>query len=117
MKTNSKEVRNAIKQHILDCVYDYEENNFKTLKDACNHLNNEFERVAGHEYNRRKFPNQVERFVDYLQGIPFHFEYTNEGISEYINGLGINPENKSYSSSKSWNLYGLLIYREMTKNL
>ena len=42
MKTNSKQVRDAIKQHILDCVYDYSENTFKTLKDACNHLNSEF---------------------------------------------------------------------------
>ena len=38
MRTNSKEVRNAIKNHILECVYDYSENTFPTLKDACKHL-------------------------------------------------------------------------------
>lgn len=117
MKTNSKEVRNLIKQHILDCVYDYSENTFPTLKEACNHLNSEFERVAGHENNLRRFPNHQERFADYLQGIPFHFEYDNSGIENYLNSLGINPQNKTYSSAQMWKTYSYLIYSEMTKNL
>jgi len=117
MKTSNKAVKLAVQNHILQCVYDYNEKTFPTLKDACNHLNNEFERVAGHEYNKRRYPNNVERFVDYLKGIPFHFEFVNFSISEFLNGLGINPENKTFSSEKSWNLYGLLIYREMIKNL
>ena len=54
MITNSKEVRNEIKKHILECVYDYSENNFATLKEACNHLYSEFDRVANHENNKKR---------------------------------------------------------------
>ena len=109
MKTNSKEVRNAIKNHILECVYDYSENNFATLKDACNHLYNEFDRVANHVNNKK-------RFEDYLQGIPFHFYYTNEDIETFLNSLGINKEGKKYEPSQMWNLYAYLIYSETLKN-
>jgi hypothetical protein len=55
MRTNSKVVRDLIKKHILECVYDYEENEFSTLKDACNHLYSEFKRVTeGDGYLRKK---------------------------------------------------------------
>ena len=116
MRTNSKEVRNAIKNHILECVYDYSENNFATLKEACNHLYNEFDRVANHENNKKRIPNEQKRFEDYLQGVPFNFYYTNEDIETFLNSLGINKEGKKYEPSKMWNLYAYLIYSETLKN-
>ena len=73
MRTNSKEVRNAIRSHILECVYDYSENTFPTLKEACNHLYNEFNRVANHAYNKKRIPNDQKRFEDYLQNAYFYF--------------------------------------------
>ena len=65
MRTNSKEVRNAIKNHILECVYDYSENNFATLKEACNHLYDEFDRVANHAYNKKIITLQTFKFLYY----------------------------------------------------
>ena len=109
MKTNSKEVRNAIQNHILECVYDYSENNFATLKEACNHLYNEFNRVANNAINQK-------RFEDYLRGVPFNFHYTNEDIETFLNSLGINKDGKKYEPSKMWNLYAYLIYSETLKN-
>ena len=116
MRTNSKEVRNAIKTHILECVYDYSENNFATLKEACNHLYNEFNRVANHEFNIKIIPSEKKRFEDYLQGIPFHFYYTNEDIENFLNSLGINKEGKKYEPYQMWNLYAYLIFSETLKN-
>ena len=110
MKTNSKEVRKAIQNHILECVYDYySENNFATLKEACNHLYNEFDRVSNNAINQK-------RFEDYLQGVPFNFYYTYEDIEAFLNSLGINKEGKKYEPSKMWNLYASLIYSEIIKN-
>ena len=115
LKVTMKPVKLAVQKHILECVYDYNEKEFSTLEDACNHLNSEFIRVSGHANNLKRYPNHVERFIDYLQGIPFHFEYSNCGIENFLNSLGINEEKKEYTSKKMWNLYGLLIYREMIK--
>ena len=116
MKTNSKEVRKAIQNHILECVYDYSENKFSTLKEACNHLYNEFNRVANNEYNKKIIPNEQKRFEDYLRSVPFNFYYTNEDIEAFLNSLGINEEGKKYEPSKMWNLYAYLIYIETLKN-
>lgn len=116
MKTNSNQVRKAIRNHILECVYDYSENNFVTLKEACNHLYNEFNRVANHSNNKKRIPNDQKRFEDYLQGVPFHFHYTNEDIEAFLNSLEINKDGKKYEPYKMWNLYANLIFSETLKN-
>ena len=116
MRTNSKEVRNAIKNHILECVYDYSEKNFSTLKEACNHLYNEFDRVANYAYNKKRIPNEQKRFEDYLRGIAFNFLYADEDLETFLNSLEINKDGKKYEPSKMWNLYAYLIYSETLKN-
>lgn len=116
MKTNSKEVRNKVKQHVIDCVYSENEEYYDNITDAANKLYSEFNRVANHTNNMKRFPNDQERFSDYLNGLPFHFEYTYQGIQDYLNSLGINPENKEYDINKSIKLYHYLIFSEMMKN-
>lgn len=117
MKTNSKQVREAIKQHILDCVYSETGETYPTIQQACQRLKSEFERVTGHAHNLQKFPNNQDRFSDYLMGLPFHFEYEHSEIEMYLNGLGINPEGKQYSYDQQQKLYHYLIFNEMNKNV
>ena len=113
VKSNSKEVREKVRQHILESVYDYDENEFDNFNDASQHLTDEFTRVADFPNNLRRYPNNQKRFQDYLQGIPFHFEFYDEDIENFLNGLGINPQGKKYTSDQMWNLYSLLIWREV----
>jgi hypothetical protein len=112
-RTNSKQVREQIRKHILECVTDENDNNYNDFNDAKKRLIDEFNRVAGHEYNLKRYPNHQERFSDYLSGIPFNFEYYNYAIKEFLNSLGINPENKEYTDKKSVHLYHYLIFREL----
>jgi hypothetical protein len=116
MKTNSKEVRAKIDAHILECVYSENEETYSTIKEACTRLRFEFERVANYEYNMRRIPNHQERFTDWLRGLPFHFYYYNSDIEDFLNGLGINPNGKEYTSEQMWKLYGYLIYCQMLKH-
>lgn len=115
LSTNSKEVKEAIKQHILECVYNEGEENFETVEKAKMYLYADFERVAGHAYNLKRFPNEQERFADYMGGIPFWFEFETYKIEEFLKGLGINPEGKKYDSNKVWQLYTYLIFKELKK--
>jgi len=115
LRTNSKEVREKVRQHILESVLDEYGESFPSLKAACHKLLAEFERVAGHPYEVRRIPNNQERFRDWMMGLPFSFEYTHYGIAEFLNGLGINPEGKEYDSEKSSILYHYLIYSEALK--
>jgi hypothetical protein len=114
IRTNSKQVREVIRQHILDCVTDGNGDTYATFKEARQRLADEFERVANYPHNLRRFPNAQDRFHDYLMGLPFGFEYTNCGIADFLNSLGINPENKEIDPDKSARLYAYLLHREMT---
>lgn len=116
VSTNSKVVKDSIRNHILECVYDYNtEETFKTIEESKSYLYSQFNAVAGHEYNLKTYPNEQDRFADYLGGLPFHFEFENYKIEEFLNSLGINPENKEYSNDKMWKLYTYLIFRELKK--
>lgn len=113
LRTNSKQVREAVRMHILESVTDGNGDPFPTFEEAREHLKAEFARVADYPCNLRRFPNHQDRFRDYLMGIPFGFEFTNQGIADFLNGLGINPDGKEYSPDKSARLYAGLIYREI----
>ena len=114
-KTNSKHVKNLVKQYILETVYDDNENMYLNFKDSAIRLNNEFKRVSNHPYNLKRLPNNVDRFLDYLQGLPFWFPQYDDDIKDFLNSLGINNEGKIYDSKRMWNLFALLIYREIEK--
>jgi hypothetical protein len=116
MKTNSKEVRNAIKTHILECVYNFEGEEFKTIKEACTHMYNEFERVANYPTNIHNIPNDQKRFSDYLNGLPFNFLFYYSDVKDFLNGLGINPNGKEFTDEETIKRYHYLIYSEMIKN-
>jgi len=115
MKSNSKVVRDKIKQHIIDCVYDYEENEFPDIKSAANHLNSEFNRVTGDDHFVKRMKSDQERFSYYLMGLPFHFHFYSHDIQEYLNSLGINPKGIVYDDEKSMTMYHYLIFSEMLK--
>jgi hypothetical protein len=117
MRSNSKQVRNAINLHILENVTDYNGNTFATIQEAANHLNSEFNRVANYPYNVAKFPNNQDRFSDYLFGLPFSFHFSNYDIQNYINSLDLNSSGKSYPIEKTIKLYHYLIFSQTLKNL
>lgn len=114
LKTNSKEVRAEVRKHILDSVYDFEGQAFETFEDAKNHINNEFNRVANYARNIKVFPNNQDRFSDYLNGAPFNFCIYYSEINEFLDSLGINPENKEFSNNLILKKYHYLIYKEIT---
>jgi hypothetical protein len=114
VKTNSKSVREAIRKEILDSVYDENEEEFDNFNDASQYLADEFKRVADYPSNMRNIPNNQDRFQDYLAGLPFRFEYENYKIEEFLNGLGINPKGKKYTSDQMQKLYSYLIWREIS---
>ena len=115
LKTNSKIVRDAIVAHILDSVNDYEDKPFINFENCATFVKSEFERVAGHANNVKRYPNKQERFSDYLNNGVFNFHIYFDDIKEFLNGLGINPEFKEYPDEKSLKLYHYLIFREIFK--
>ncbi len=110
-RTNSNHVRTQVRQHIIDAVSDWHDN-VGTIEEASQVIMEAFNDWDC-TYERARIPNNQERFSDWLWGIPFNFEFTYCGIVEFLNGLGINPEDKEYDSDKSSKLYHYMIWREI----
>lgn len=96
MRTTNKEIVNKIREHILD-FYNLEE-----LK----------ENIKGLDYVS---PSIYHRASYMVQGGCFLCYYSD--VKDFLNSLGINPNNKEYSDDKSWELYKHLIAREVEKML
>lgn len=113
VRTNSKVVREAVRQHILDSVDDDGEE-FDNVDEATNYMNERFKSEFDYENNKRRIPNDQERFSDYLNGLPFNFKFYNDDIEDFLNSLGINPEGKKYSNEQMNKLYHYLIWKEVS---
>ncbi len=116
MRTNSKDVRNLVKAHILESVLNEEGQNFTDLKECCEYVYSEFQRVANYPANLHNIPNEQARFSDYLNGLPFCFEFYYSDIETFLNGLGINEEGKKFNDDKILKMYHYLIFSEVIKN-
>jgi len=112
VRTNSKVVREAVRQHILDSVDDDGEY-FDNIDDASTYMIERFKSEFDHPYERRRTPNNQERFQEYLAGLPFSFHYYYSDVEDFLNGLGINPDGKKYSDEQMMRLYSYLIWREI----
>jgi len=98
MRTNTKEVSQKIQEHILD-YYEGDKEQFIHDVDAVKY---------GYMGNLQALEVLVE------SGVPLTYD---SDIVEFLNGLGINPENKEYPIQKSRDLYKNLIVREGVKLL
>ena len=91
LNTNSNEVRKAIQEHI------------KNYYEDVNDLKAEVENLKG--YNAIYTDYHAGAYL--VQGGCFLCYYSD--VKDFLNGLGINPENKEYTDEKSWELYKHLI--------
>ena len=90
LKTNSNEVRKAVQEHILK---------YYTIEE----LKNQLDYMSGGHYQHTIYRSAYSM----VQGGCFLIYY--EDIKDFLNSLGINPENKEYADEKSWELYKHLV--------
>jgi hypothetical protein len=103
MRINSKAVRQQVKQHAIDCYSEYGD----TEQEAIDKILNDLEAV--------KYGNvsNYEAACKMVEGGQFLF-YNND-VRDFLNGLGINPDNKEYPAHRTFELYCLLVAREIEK--
>jgi hypothetical protein len=95
MRSNTKEVINKVQEHI------------KSYYENIEDFKNDMKAV------------QLENMSDYnaiqelVKGGSFLVYY--QDVKDFLNELGINPENKEYEDQKSWELYQHLIARDGEK--
>lgn len=95
MTTNYKAVKTLVREHIKDYY------------DPCD-LKEQVEYLI--RTNNRECPTNYHVVKYMVQGGCFLCYYHH--VKDFLNSLGINPENKEYSDEKSWELYCHLLARD-----
>lgn len=105
MRTTSKEVTNQLREHILDSFEEWE--SYDNCDSALDALTSQL------EYMRYDNQNTYQTAVRLVEGGQFLIYF--EDVKDFLNELGINPDNKDYGNAESWRLYIHLMAREITK--
>lgn len=88
MKTNTKLVKDRIKRHIKSFI------NIKDLKSQ----------IKAVKYGNMSDSEAIDYIIQGGQFLIYYYD-----VKNFLNRLGINPDNKVYSDNKSWQLYKNLI--------
>jgi hypothetical protein len=117
MRLNSKEVKTAIIQHIVDSVDCCEVGIINSKESIARYILSEFDRVASYSLNNHKFPNHYNRFSDYLQGLPFNFLFYYDDMSSYLISIGLERHVSKCKgdANELQRLYHNLIYSNILK--
>lgn len=107
MKSNCKQVKEILKNHILECI----ENEGETKKES---LENFYNQVL---INTKSIPKKTislqDGFNHTLSGCYASFEYENYKINEFMQSLQLNNNSKKvFTDEQNYNLYKSLLYRE-----
>ena len=106
--------------YILDCI-ESEDHNLETPEQKLQYLYDEFKRVAVYPHNLQKFnSNYTAMMADYLQGLPFHFEFENYKILRLAKRWGSIPENATEAQEDKilenyWNFLANNIFKLIRK--
>lgn len=122
MRSNSKQVRAAARAYLIDCIMSVNaaDLEIKTddLKTRLQYIVSDFRRVTNNPYDLHRLPNDQDRFIDWLQGLPncIPIDFENFMIIEVLTSWGL-PDDKDYPMDKIARLYYYIIYSELTKLL
>lgn len=114
MKTNTKEIKDRIKNYLLANVNDENENNFSSFEALAKYIKSELLRIYGNTYQAT--------FKTYMQGLPnmaadtmFYFHYHDYNI--ILGGIlgESEAEYSKFTSEKAVDLGCWLFYRELSK--
>lgn len=103
MKTNDKRVIAKVQEHVLES-FTPEDYNVETSEQAITEQIN---------YMRIGNDNNYQTALHLVQGgsfLIYHYQ-----VKDFLNSLGINPDNKEYTDQQSWDLYCHLVAREIQK--
>ncbi len=114
LRTNSKEVREAIKLHLIEIAQNDSEE-CETVNQAINYIVNRFytEMI---KYNKH-YNNIQDLFTYWLNGLALNTYYYTSDIINYLHSIGLYGKNEQQEQQKAADLYHYLIFNEVKNDL
>lgn len=114
LKTNSKEVREVIRLHLIEISQD-DDVKVETVDQAIKYISNKFYiEMIKHNNN---VGNIQELFFYWLSGLSLHTYYMTDDIINYLHSIGLYGKNEKQEQEKAADLYHYLIFKEVKKGL
>ena len=113
MKTTHNHIRIPIRQHIFDSI-EIDDNENATEKEKIEYAAERYESEYNYPNNQKRIPNNQARFIEYLQGLPFNFEFYYYAQRQFLESIGLDERSKQYTDQEVADLYYNLIYREFS---
>ena len=115
-RSNSKEVREAIKLHLIE-ISENDDVEVETVDQAIQYIGDRFYdeviKYNKHYTNNIKVISYQELFVNWLNGLSLHTYYTYPDIINYLNSIGLYGKDEKQEREKSADLYYYLIFKEV----
>ena len=116
LRSNSKEVREAIKLHLIE-ISQNDDVEVETVDQAIQYIVNKFyDEVIKHNKhytNNIKVISYQEIFADWLNGLTLKTYYTYPDIINYLHSIGLYGKDEKQEQEKSADLYYYLIFKEV----
>ena len=114
LRTNSKEVRDAIRLHLIEISQD-DDVKIETVNQAKSYIINRFynEMIKHNKY----YNNVQDLFTYWLGGLALNTYYYTDDIINYLHGIGLYGKDKKQEREKAADLYHYLIFREVKEDL
>ena len=114
LRTNSKEVRDAIKQHLIE-ISKNDDVEVETVNQAKSYIINRFyNEMIKHN---KHYNNVQDLFIYWLNGLALHTYYYTDDIINYLHSIGLYGKNEQQEQERSADLYHYLIFREVKNDL
>jgi len=114
LRTNSKEVRDAIRLHLIEISQD-DDVEIETVNQAINYI---VDRFYNEMIKHNKYYNNVQDlFIYWLNGLALNTYYYTDDIINYLHGIGLYGKDKKQEQLKAANLYHYLIFKEVKEDL
>lgn len=125
IKSNSKKARERIRSYIIDGFHDSDYETWNGLKVddfsiIAKIILTDFNRVTGSDYYYRRFPSNMERFVDFTRGLPsmvncdfwLGCEAGKDLLAAWLEET--ETEKNKYTEEKACVMIARMIYRELS---
>jgi hypothetical protein len=114
LRSNSKEVRDAIKLHLVEIAGD-DDVEVETVEQAIKYIGDRFyDEILEYDNSRNSIQ---ELFIDWLNGLALHTYYYTDDIINYLHGIGLYGKDEKQEQEKSAYLYHYLIFKEVKDHI
>lgn len=114
LRTNSKEVREAIRLHLIE-ISENDEVEVETVEQAKEYIINKFY-IEMIKHNKH-YNNVQDLFTYWLSGLALNTYYMTDDIINYLHSIGLYGKNEEQEQEKSADLYHYLIFKEVKNDL